>query len=166
LASRPDLCQDSVVVQYLIVGGRKYRGKLTRGVWSLEVPDHALMRLVQRDRNADIGKVILEAHNAALWMPYARAPKNTRVGFNLPAGKGVFMCRMYHAADHPETKNPIGADTQRPLVAIRPWSWLHHDQLTEGQDRLTVTRAQPGQKTMGDSSLLPRPLRLREKTDA
>jgi hypothetical protein len=154
-AERADLCQDSVVVQYLIVGGRKNRGKLSRGLWSLEVPDHALMRLVQRDRKADIGKVILEAHNAALWMPYTRAPKNTRVGFNLPAGKGVFMCRMYHA-DHESTK--------RPVVAIRPWTWLHHDQMTEGQDRLTVTRAPPGQ-TMGDTSLLPRPLRLREKAN-
>lgn len=150
-ATHPSLTQDSVTVKYLVIGGNKHSGaKLSRGVWSLEVPDHALLRLVQRDRQADIGKVILEAHQAALRMPYARAPKNTKVGFNLPAGDGVFMCKLY-VAEHAEEEDNI-------LVAVRPWTWLHHDQLTPGQERLLVKQAAPGQYTMGDTLLLPKPL--------
>jgi hypothetical protein len=153
---RPDLTQDSVCVEYLLIGGDKKRAKLGRGLWSLEVPDHALHRLAQRDRKADIGEVILEAHNAALWMPYDDIDTNPLRGFNLPAGDGVFLAKLYMADAHPEDQ------VDDMLVAVRPWTWLHRDQLTDDQEKRMARRAVNGQRSLGDTLLLPHPFTYKD----
>jgi hypothetical protein len=64
----PARLQDGVCVDFVAIGATwdHTREKLStgqsRGLWSLEVRDHALGRLAQRDPSADFDEVILGAH--------------------------------------------------------------------------------------------------------
>lgn len=154
----PSLRQDCVVTEYLVVGavpewtGTKPArvGRVT-GKWSLEVPDHALLRLLQRSPGVDIGAVLWSAHAAALrarvdneqLYPALADPART---FLLPAGDGVFVCGVI-----------IGEDIKVGLSChLFAHTWLHNDQLYDNQTPLLV-EAGTGAR-LGEGLFLPSPL--------
>src|ERR1700688_512525 len=71
-------------------------------VWTIEVPDHALGRIVQRSPSVNLIGAVIEAHN---WFINAQSDRITECAhqdrtFYLPAGNGLFVCSGIHC-DHP-----------------------------------------------------------------
>jgi hypothetical protein len=68
LIDRVDPSDDQLVVavEYLIVGVSARSGGWASGLWSMEIPDHALGRILQREPRADPTTVLLDAHRNAL----------------------------------------------------------------------------------------------------
>ena len=69
---------------------------IAKGLWSIEVPDHALRRLLERAPGVDIDATLL-SHRAALRArpddnEIAAAMVDPDMSFLLPAGPGVFVC--------------------------------------------------------------------------
>ena len=89
------------------------------GLWSAEIPDHALGRLLQRDPVADLTACLLDLHRNALAMRIAQlGPYNTfreHRAFLLKAGSGAAATRLW-ASDE-------GADR----VYLRVETWLSWD---------------------------------------
>ena len=87
----PGLLQDCVVVNHLVVGkfsrpdGTPHIG-CNAGIWALEVQDHALGHLLQRDLNTNLDDILWEPHSAALNMETTYIPPDT--SFFLLAGNG------------------------------------------------------------------------------
>jgi hypothetical protein len=99
------------------------------GLWTLEVSDHALLRLCQRDPGADLDAVLLEAHRAIL-----RAPATKEIGakdeiYLMPAGSGVFLCQLHCATDR---------HSGDICIRFRARTWLHRDQLGDNQEASIV----------------------------
>jgi hypothetical protein len=66
---RASLLQDCVTINYFLVGKIPGALELAEGLWTLEVPDHALGRAVERSRYLDPGVIIREAHLNLLELP-------------------------------------------------------------------------------------------------
>jgi hypothetical protein len=145
----PGLLQDCVVVAAFMVGrlslpdGTPHLGSCSACVWSLEVQDHALGRLLQRDPSANIDDVLWEAHSNALKVNLDLVPLET--AFFLPAGNGGFLAQLIH------TRNRD--DGFRLHVQCR--TWLSNDM----RDQIPVAPTDTFGARMGDNLLLPVPLR-------
>lgn len=144
--------QDCVAVNYFVVypmSGKLYSGD---GLWTLEVPDHALGRLLQRDPAADLDAVLMAAHHAALRAKVDDvhpALRDAARSFLLPAGNGVLTCSIR-----------IGPDVSmgnRTMVHLAAHTWLHRDQLHDDQTPLLVDGV-AGDR-LGEAILLPAPLK-------
>jgi hypothetical protein len=156
----PRLAQDCAVVDYLMVGMfPSPDGKITAGIrtglWTLEVPDHALGRLLDRSPGADLDEVLFDAHHAALSArlddDQVRAALDDRHArsFMLPAGDGVFRCEIIRAED--------ASQDLALQVHLFAHTWLHDDQLYD--DQVPVLVAGTEGNRLGQSVLLPAPLR-------
>src|ERR1700733_4462351 len=91
----PSDSQNCIAANYVIVGDVPETGPAhADGFWTIEFKDHALGRLLMRDRSCDPVKVILAAHHnihaAPVMLANGRGSKNN--SFHLPAGNGVFVC--------------------------------------------------------------------------
>ncbi len=118
------------------------------GLWTLEVPLHAVARMIERLPQTDPCAVLLDAHQAAL-----AADPRTIVNcpeYLLPAGYGVLVCETIFGRDIKD---------HRPLAYVRPRTYLHHSQLFDRQVQPTLSPAPPGKERAGDVVLLPIPLR-------
>jgi hypothetical protein len=153
----PGLYQDCITVNY-IMAGRLPRDAnhsayaLADGLWSLEVSKHALLRLLQRHRSADIANVLMSAHHTLLRAkmtsirPFLR-DKTAR--FYLDTGDGVFGCTLRVIKDC-----ALGEMTMH----VRARTWLHRDQLSARQENAVLhDEGSPGER-LGDCWLLPAPL--------
>ena len=60
------LLQDCVAVNYILAGCIDNIIRVSEGMWTLEVPDHALGRAVERSRLLHPGDLIREAHQNLL----------------------------------------------------------------------------------------------------
>lgn len=136
--------QNSVIVRYAIVGKVADLFGSASGLWTLEVPEHALLRLAQRDRSADLATVVWAAHDNLL----ASTGDTTADELLLPAGNGAFVLEFINGLD----ESTAGA----PLVYARVRTWLHVDQLLPNQRQPYLL---PGNPPLGESLLLPSPLR-------
>jgi hypothetical protein len=83
----PGHTQDCISVNYFLIGNTDYAiGLHGEGMWTLEIPDHALGRLLHRTGN-DVGtatNAIMGAHRAVLQASQAHIGPDGR--FLLPAG--------------------------------------------------------------------------------
>jgi hypothetical protein len=153
----PRDAQDCVVVEYLVVGALPEVIGYAAGLWTLEITDYALGRLLQRSPGADLDGVLLDAHHAALRArldDVTGTPANPKRLILLPAGTGVFRCEIRMGPD-------VSADRTLSLYLFAH-TWLHNDQLHTDQTPLLVDGTL-GER-LGEGFLLPVPLRRLIKT--
>lgn len=140
----PGQAQDAVVVNYAAIG----RNHFHVGLWTLEVPDHALRRLAQRARGVNLRAAVLQAHRELLGAGLDHAPNGDLL---VRAGPGAFVGQVIYAAD----ESAHGA----LMAYYRPRTWLHEDMLTEGQEAIGPA---DGGRPLGNWLLLPMPMRTIE----
>jgi hypothetical protein len=151
--------QDCVAVNYVLIGalaGPGIGGMIADGLWSIEISDHALLRVLQRDPAADLAAVLFGVHRSALLLPNdiaeevdmaAAAGEGRASGFLVSAGDGVFICEFNAATDRSNWQKMLG---------VRAVTWLHNDQLRD--DQRPEPEGRPGDR-LGEGLLLPVPLR-------
>lgn len=149
----PSDAQNCVTVNYVLIGildqGMAHRAN---GLWTLDIPDHALGRLLHRSAS-DPAASIAAAHHAALRLRYEDVIRGGKIDpdfqFLLPAGPGAFVCSLLIGPD-------ISIDGQQ-LLRLRVHTWLADDMLRDNQTSL-IDDGAAGHR-LGDSWLLPAPLR-------
>jgi hypothetical protein len=140
----PGEAQDAVVVDFLLAGGADV---LQAGLWTLEVPDHALHRLVQRCPGIDLRLALLEAHyNFLLAGPEVLQPN---VQHRLPAGPGVFLGDVIYGKE-------MGNHAYQ-VIYFRPRTAFHRDMLDAEDLNRLVTCGED--RSVISGPLLPGPLR-------
>jgi hypothetical protein len=160
---REALFQDCVTVNYIVAGNipgfdRPATIGIAEGLWTLEVPDHALGRAVERSRFLHPGTIIREAHVNLLGLPSA-AVSNERVfdddtlGFLIKAGPGCFVGHFH--------VNPDVSTGGEFSARVRVKTWLADDQLRDEQIPL-CEKGEAG-SCLGDGWLRPHPPRRIEK---
>jgi len=149
--------QDAVTLDFIVAGTKMLeRDSLVvyRGLWSLEIPDHAVLRMFWRSRNIDVPTALYEAHN---WLLGARRispmPRPEEVFF-LPAGDGVLLGNFISG---------IGESGCELVFYFRAKTWLHNDQLYDSQTVMSQ-EIEVG-KCFGTQEFLPAPLRIVKETD-
>lgn len=140
--------QPSVVVDYVVVDHEDY---VQTGLWTMELPDHALHRLAQRHRVVDLRDTILGAHRALLAADLHPLPDPSDDLF-LPAGPGAFVGQMTYGKD--------ASARGEPILYFRARTWLHRDQL--GDNQVPLAPGQDITRWLGSGPLLPMPLRRLE----
>jgi hypothetical protein len=161
-AERGSLMQDCVAVNYFVAGyipGPPQHFGVAEGLWTLEVPDHALGRAVERSRFLHPGAIIREAHLNLLALPssvmnqFALGDPDQR-GELVKAGPGAFVAHMRAAPDV-----SLG---DAYAVHVRVSTWLADDMLHENQIPLRE-KGEPGDQ-LGDGWLRPVPYRRIHQT--
>jgi hypothetical protein len=154
----PGLLQDCVVVSNLVAGrlsrpdGTPHLGRCGPGLWALEVQDHALGRLLQRDPGANIDAVLWEAHTAALNINIDQVIPTA--SFFLRAGNGGFLAQIEF------TRNRD--DTSLFGLHIQCRTWLHQDAMHQTRVPLATTTTIGAR--IGDNLLIPVCLRHLART--
>lgn len=149
-ARLPGEAQDAVVVDFLLAGGADV---LQAGLWTLEVPDHALQRLAQRCPGIDLRFALLDAHYNFL----LAGPEVLRqdVQHHLPAGSGVFLGDVIYGKD--------AGNHAYQVIYFRPRTAFHHDMLAAEELNRLVTRGED--RSVVGGPLLPGPLRDLDTSD-
>jgi hypothetical protein len=150
---RASLSQNCVTVNYIVIGCIAGAIQLAEGLWTIEVPDHALGRAVERSRLLHPGVLIREAHLNLLDLPAtvlerADFTDDESCGAYIKAGSGCFAGHFRIARDV--------SDNNQYCTSVRVKTWLDKDLLTERQIVLSE-KAEAG-KRLGDGWLLPHPL--------
>jgi hypothetical protein len=150
-SERESLSQDCVTVNYVLVGTNAVL--VSEGLWTLEVPDHALGRAVERSRFLHPGTLIREAHLNLLGLPATilnqkNFTDHRSPGAYIKAGLGCFAGHFHFSED-------VSIGNQRSAF-VRVKTWLDENQLSERQIILSE-KGEEGQR-LGDSWLRPRPL--------
>jgi hypothetical protein len=150
--------QDCVTVNYVLAGAMPHRpaGDIGEGLWTLEVPDHALGRCIKRclERGIDPSPtaIIREAHHNLLRLRAAAVMPDNVLGsghrFLVKAGPGGFVCQLRFAPDVSHGNYD---------VHVFAGTWLADDMLHEDQV-LLVDDGKPGERLI-DRWLVPALLR-------
>lgn len=135
----PGQAQDAVVLEYITVAS----GALESGLWTLEVPDHALARAAQRCRGMNLRNVMIDAHRNLLTVRCDPLPQGDVL---VRAGPGAFVGQMVYGREL-RAREAI-------VIYFRPRTWLHEDQLT----RPLLDDTGSG-SSWGTGPLLPFPMR-------
>jgi hypothetical protein len=149
----PSRNQSCVSVNYLLIyqGGDHYN--CAEGLWTLEIPDHAMGRLLHRSREEPTAAV-LHAHHAALRLRQADILDHGMVRedyrFLLPTKSGAFVAAVVGGVDKRDPDDGFS-------VHIRCDTWISDDMMFEDQHKVLDDGA-PGER-LGDSMFLPVPLR-------
>ena len=140
------LAQDCVTLNYVVVGTDMIN--VAEGLWTLEVPDHALGRAVERSRFLHPEVLIRDAHKNLLELPTSILDRKHINGesFYIKAGAGCFVA---YFRIHPDVS--IGKITS----SVRVVTWLDNDQL--GADQIVISDKGEKGQTLGDSFLKPHP---------
>jgi hypothetical protein len=158
-SERASLAQNCVTVNYLLLGKMPglIAGRLNdiidvaEGFWTLEVPDHALGRAVERSRFLHPGAIIREAHLNLLDLANSNGSLlngRDRPSAYIKAGPGCFVGTL-----HLDCDVSIGGQLN---PRVRVTTWLHEDQL--GPDQIALSEKGESGDRLGDGILLPRPL--------
>jgi hypothetical protein len=149
--------QNCITVNYVYLGDVDGVPHQADGLWTLEIPDHALGRLLHRSGAVDPAARIAAAHHAALRLRAADVfpsmATDSDFRFLVPAGPGAFVCGTAHGPD-------VSIDHQMS-VHVRALTWLSTDMLRDDQVPL-IDDGAPGNR-LGDSWLMPAPLRRIDK---
>ena len=135
--------QDVVAIEYLIVGTTARSDGWSRGLWTMEVPDHALHRIFHREPRADLTQILLDGHRNALALRVEQVRPYAKQVFWLKAGNGVFAALLW--------------DNGSGQLYLRPETWIADDGLYSNRTVLAPD-AEPGER-MGDRLLMPSALR-------
>jgi hypothetical protein len=151
-SERASLAQDCVTVNYVLIGCVDDRALVAEGLWTIEVPDHALGRAVERSRFLHPGTLIREAHLNLLDLPdtaiLTLEDSTDLKSSYIKAGSGCFVGNLHVAED---------ASINYQLVAfVRVKTWLDENQLYE--DQIVLSEKGEVGKRLGDGVLRPRPL--------
>jgi hypothetical protein len=146
LIDRVDPSDDQLVVavEYLVVGTSPRSSGWSSGLWTMEVPDHALHRVYQRDPRADLTATLLDGHRNALALRVEQLRPYSKRVFWLRAGPGGFTALLW--------------DTGTGQLYLRPETWVADDGLYPGRDVLRPD-AEPGER-LGNRLLRPSALRM------
>jgi hypothetical protein len=153
-SERASLAQDCVCVHHVLVGCVDEIIQVMEGMWTLEVPDHALGRAVERSRFLHPGTLIREAHLTLLALPDTVLKQGGLMsGAYIKAGAGCFAGQFH-----------VGPDVSLGICGafVRARTWLDEDQLSK-QQIVLCEKGEPG-KQLGDSWLKPAPLRRIERS--
>lgn len=161
-AERGSFMQDCVAVNYFVAGyipGPPAHFGVAEGLWTLEVPDHALGRAVERSRFLHPGAIIREAHLNLLALPSSVINQSAlgdpdQRGELVRAGPGAFVAHM--------RADPDASLGDAYAVHVRVKTWLADDMLHENQIPLRE-EGEPGDQ-LGDGWLRPVPYRWIRKT--
>lgn len=150
--SDPLDAQNCVTVNYVLAGQLEPKSiGIAEGLWTMEVQDHALGRLIERNANAtDLTDCVLQAHHALLRISADLLIDHFKRERDivLPAGPGAFICTIRLGQDMHENDEPI-----LHLIAR---TWVSVGQLHSSQRVLPVSQTDP----LMNSLLLPQPLRV------
>jgi hypothetical protein len=147
------LAQDCVTVDYILAGimPDAPNGGIATGSWSLEVPDHALGRCIQRSGLLP-SAIIAEAHHNLLGLRVAIVMLGNKLDsgrrFLIKAGPGGFVCHLHVGRDRSSGRIDVMAHAD---------TWVADDMLRDDQT-LLADDGEPGER-LGDFWLLPAPLR-------
>jgi hypothetical protein len=153
----PSDAQDCVVVDYMLTRQSEWGTTIAMGLWTLEVPDHALGRGFMRAPGQDMEAAMLEAHHTTLRIRVARMKPHfadPSARFFLPAGPGVFVCSAHIRSD-------VSMDGGLQ-ACIRAHTWLHRDQLSDNREAEIFMVDDIAGERLGEGYLLPMPLRVIE----
>jgi hypothetical protein len=151
----PSFNQDCAAVDYLIIG--LFPGHMpgcSGGLWTIEVAEHALGRLLQRKPRENVDAVLLEAHHNVLNAVWREEFIDPYYRFLVPAGPGVFSSSMMHGED------VSAANTT--MFHVYAGTWLHTDALHEDQEAAAAAFIVDGdcdEIRLGQGLLLPQLLR-------
>jgi hypothetical protein len=146
--------QDCVSVNYLVAGTVADTIGIAEGLWTLEVPDHALGRAVEYSGMLP-GSIIRDAHHNLLRLRTLQVVNGSKPKqFLLRAGGGGFVCELHCGEDV-----SIGGELSC-YAFVR--TWLDDDRLHDDQVTL-VDDGAPGER-LGDTFLLPAPFRRLVRT--
>ena len=160
-STRQSAAQDCVTVNYIFVGCLDGMAIKAEGGWTLEVPDHALGRAVERSGLLQPETIIRDAHLNLLDLPDTLAAQqqftDTKTkGVYIKADAGAFVGHLIVGPDV-SLGNQLSAHVQ-------VHTWLSDEQLHDDQVVLSA-KGEPG-KRLGDSWLKPKPLVRIEQTAA
>jgi hypothetical protein len=157
---RASLAQDCITVNYFVAGWLPDRIGVQEGLWTLEVPDHALGRAVQYSGLLHPGTIIREGHLNLLAAPSSLAlrPEFTdpERGVLIKAGAGAFTCNLLIGPEM-SLEDAFGAH-------CRVRSWIDDDRLRDDQIPFAHI-GEPGDQ-LGYSWLAPAPFRRISKDAA
>lgn len=140
----PGQTQESVVVRYVLISATG----IYSGLWTLEVPIHALGRVAQRLPDADLSEILYAGHGRLLATAADEIKPGT--GFWLPTPPiGAFYCEVIIGPD----ESSHGELT----IYMRARTWIHDDQLRDEQR--PIRAAVNGEAKLADALLLPLPIR-------
>jgi hypothetical protein len=142
---RGSLAQNCVAVNFIVAGKAGRSITVCEGLWSMEIPDHALGRLLERSRLPNPEAVIREAHRNLLELPSAVATERLRY---IKAGPRCFVGRLMKAED---------VEARATAYFFRVGTWLENSMLGEDQVPLRA-KGEPGDR-LGDTYLVPWPFR-------
>ena len=146
---RASLAQDCVTLNYIVIGTSDIL--VTEGLWTLEVPDHALGRAVERSGLLNPETIIRNAHRNLLDLPTSvltNTSLNGDSGAFIKAGAGCFAGRIGLAADRSGDMD----------VHVRTKTWLDENQMHDDQIVLSG-KGEEGSR-LGDGWLKPAPFRI------
>jgi hypothetical protein len=161
-ADESGLNQFCVTVNYVVAGRSPKDGVgCAEGTWTLEIPDHALGRAVERSGLLHPEAIIRDAHRNLLQLPtdVFGIALDTAKSFFLKAGAGAFCCHIRAGRD----VSLRGVRDEWGVHVFTP-TWIDDAKLFEDQVVLN-TKADPG-RTLGDCWPMPRPLINIEETTA
>jgi hypothetical protein len=142
-SDEPSDAQPNVCVDYFAVGALG-DSLWRKGFYSIQVPDHALGRCLQRLPKADLSSIMIDAHRSSLQLrvaqiaPYTQTPRRA---FLLKAGDGAFTTLAWISPGDPHK------------FFLRAETWLHSDQLFPHRTIL-MPDDEPGEK-LGERLLRP-----------
>ena len=149
--------QHCVACNFAAIGCIDNRPQATAGMWTIEIPDHALGRCVERSRHRHPGEIVREAHKSVLALPLSVLGErdfiytDRKAQARVKAGPGFFLGHL----------RVVTALEDNDLLAmfVRANTWVDDDALHDRQ--IAVMDAGDGER-LGDSILRPIPLRSAE----
>jgi hypothetical protein len=126
--------QDAVISRYGLLWVAKRRQLVGYLAFSIEAPDHALARMLQRSAGTDIRAALHQAHHALFAADAALVSKHVddNSTFYLPCGPGLLICEA------------LRADTQsgHRFVFARARTWISTDMA--GASQVAIPPASAG----------------------
>lgn len=157
VSERASMQQHCVACNFVVIGCIDDSPQAFSGLWTIEVPDHALGRPVERIRCQHPGDIVREAHKSVLALPLSVLGKRDFVDpsrksqARVRAGPGFFLghLRLLSAIE----------DNDLLTLFVRANTWIDDNALHDKQ--IAVMDAGDGER-LGDHILRPLPLRSAE----